>query len=777
MQGLDVDEEKIYNAVRQAKRELRGGSSEVPSIIIDCAVQLSTKVQLYALIVGLLNVDEPGTAQLVLDGTFASLITALQPTSLDIHRARLLLRLIVALVPVNVVHAADALSVVRLFIDAAQSILEKAKARAQADGEEVDDDGSSWQPYTDWLMYSALISLPWGGPELAHAAGDDISALLGSVATYIERRPRQSQPGLRPFAAPVKEDDILAESDNGGSSFLQEVYSAVSQYVSEGVFEYESIPRLHTQMEVALAEGAPCALKIDPTERQVPTVPPVEFPLDAPKQVTAALLLQAFPPRGIIKLIDPQHTLGDRLPIERLIAEEYILDTMRFFEGDRVECAKRLARGLSLPYAYTPLLAETLFGQLLRLPKPPYKPIMVSALMVDVCKLLKDFPRAMSACVRECFSRMNVLDPALRIRLAEWLAFHLSNFEYIWPWGRWGHVIEAPAYDGQRHFCISVMIRLTRLSYWEKVHNSLPNEFKVLMPPKPEVEPLPTLAESDIEGSENGDVEGAWSAKLLALVRSKATVEEVESWITENALESRVDGKMGMLKVLTRCLCVAGAKSYTHMVIAFERYFGLLALLTKELGRDGEISMIETVVKVWKASSQRTAMAVDRLMSLRLLSAEAIITWVFNYSDGLRSLSDVNASEASWEILFNALEKTIARVHDSQAEVAMGSLSDDPNQSVKTTQAEYMEAKKVQDSSLLLVLTSFVQALSTWAVATAPSDSETLTEAAAIHDLMVAWLRSIMRRYYMELSGISEEIERMMSEKATPTDVRAMMVL
>lgn len=53
-------------------------------------------------------------------------------------------------------------------------------------------------------------------------------------------------------------------------------------------------------------------------------------------------------------------------------------------------------------------------------------------------------------CNRECFARMNVMDPHLRLRLAEWLAYHLSNFEYIWPWDRWSHVLQAPPYDGQR---------------------------------------------------------------------------------------------------------------------------------------------------------------------------------------------------------------------------------------------------------------------------------------------------------------------------------------
>ena len=59
-----------------------------------------------------------------------------------------------------------------------------------------------------------------------------------------------------------------------------------------------------------------------------------------------------------------------------------------------------LVAGLPLPYAYEPLLCEVLFGQMLRLPRPQFKPIMYSTLMVDLCKLRRLFPRAMSACVR-----------------------------------------------------------------------------------------------------------------------------------------------------------------------------------------------------------------------------------------------------------------------------------------------------------------------------------------------------------------------------------------
>ena len=47
-----------------------------------------------------------------------------------------------------------------------------------------------------------------------------------------------------------------------------------------------------------------------------------------------------------------------------------------------------------------------------------------------------EFPRPLSACVRELFARVHVLDPELRTRLVSFLSYHLSNFEYQWPWER-----------------------------------------------------------------------------------------------------------------------------------------------------------------------------------------------------------------------------------------------------------------------------------------------------------------------------------------------------
>ncbi len=47
-----------------------------------------------------------------------------------------------------------------------------------------------------------------------------------------------------------------------------------------------------------------------------------------------------------------------------------------------------------------------------------------------------EFPKALSGCIRECFLRLECIDPELPPRLVEFLAYHLSNFDYQWPWPR-----------------------------------------------------------------------------------------------------------------------------------------------------------------------------------------------------------------------------------------------------------------------------------------------------------------------------------------------------
>lgn len=229
-----------------------------------------------------------------------------------------------------------------------------------------------------------------------------------------------------------------------------------------------------------------------------------------------------------MRLLDRNLTEVGRPGVERFVAEEVICDTLAAFDGQRVQCVRRLV-SLPLPQPYTNLLCEVLMGQMLALPQPRLPLMAYCTVMVDLCKVggeggggdageaasnwehvaqpcrhssyssphschpisipshtpqhipqhmpshtpshtpcphtsphthtalthplthtspphspstpspqlpRLEFPKPLSGCVRECFARVGVMDPELRGRLVGWLSYHLSNFEYQWPWGR-----------------------------------------------------------------------------------------------------------------------------------------------------------------------------------------------------------------------------------------------------------------------------------------------------------------------------------------------------
>jgi nuclear cap-binding protein subunit 1 len=743
-------------------------------MLINCAVQLPAKVPIYSLIIGLINVDEPAFVAELLDQAGSELNEALQDPKL-FRKARLLLRFLTSLVVPGVVQPSSVLSSLKTLVDVAVNTASSG----------TDSDGRTWQPYTDQLIYMALMAIPFGGSELSAASGAALNELVAAAESYLDKRPRSSQPGLRPFAANVTDDDMLAESDNGGASFITELVTAIKTMIDTELWHLQGIPRVHIDVEATLATAPQTHAITTPT---VAATPPVEIPQGASDTLAGALVLKGFPPRGILRLLENKHTLDGRLVIERIVAEDYMIDTVAWFEGNRVECSKHLAGLLPIPYSFEPLLCEVMFSQMLRLPNPEFKPIMYCTLMVELCKLLRMFPRAMSACIRECFARMNVMDPALRERLAEWLAYHLSNFEYLWPWAKWAHVLEAPAYDGQRRFCVAVMNRMVRLSYWDRVQAVVPEEFRVLLPPKPEVTPLPPPAgegEAENAEAENADAvrEGAWAAAALKLVRSKASAEEIDAWIAENKLiDVLSDGKIGVLRMWLRCLLVAGAKSYTHMNIALERYYGPVALLSKETGLEGQIAIVNATAQTWELNPQRAVMAVDRLMTLRLISAEAIINWVFE-KDGVRRIQDQSRSGMAWEMLRKAVHKTIARVEDANEDLAAGRAAVEAAKEGKgggdvaaaeaalpEKEAYVEETTSQQKSAVMQVLKCFADALAEGGFAGPSKDAEAeggegmaldadSTEGTILRDYIIASLRSFLREYHVQAAELEQQIQ------------------
>lgn len=62
----------------------------------------------------------------------------------------------------------------------------------------------------------------------------------------------------------------------------------------------------------------------------------------------AAALLQAYPPRGTLNLqlsVDKQPVTSLMSRIDRIVIQDYVIDTIHYFDGDNNELARRLGIG------------------------------------------------------------------------------------------------------------------------------------------------------------------------------------------------------------------------------------------------------------------------------------------------------------------------------------------------------------------------------------------------------------------------------------------------
>lgn len=73
-------------------------------------------------------------------------------------------------------------------------------------------------------------------------------------------------------------------------------------------------------------------------------------------------------------------------------------------------------------------------------------------------------------------------------------------------------------------------------------------------------------------------------AELQLQVKHKVVSEGVLAWMEEERLKAELGGSLGVLRMALRALLVAGAKSFTHMITALERYCMTLQSLLQETG-------------------------------------------------------------------------------------------------------------------------------------------------------------------------------------------------
>ncbi|GBF87915.1 nuclear cap-binding subunit 1 [Raphidocelis subcapitata] len=623
----DTPEGTIMPAVNALRRELGRKTPGLEELVIEAAVGASTKTTHLALVVGLLRLWEQKWVDALAAAAVEDCSRALAAGGPGRDRARLLVRWLACLVAPGVVSGASVARLLGELLDA---------ARAGAEAGAGDGGGAAWQPWADHLAYCAVAALPWAGGDLADAAPDELGAVLEAAEAYMAARPAARDEGLSPWLPGIlPEGDAVSGADSGGASFLGELWDAVRACQQEHSWQVASVPRgLASTFAQQLARGAEGDGAPPPFE--LPRLDPPRAP-PAGAAASGTALRAAYPPRGGLVLLPRDKVECGRPSVERFVQEEYILDSIAAYDGRRVELASLLVSRLPLPYDGTGVLVETLLGAMARLPAPALRQVAYATLLMDVCKLARESPKYMAAWVRAAYDRAGALDPELRGRVAEYLAHHLSNFQWLWGWERWDAVLAQPPGHPQRAFCADVLRRMVGLSYWEhlkdgwaeavdpetratqRIKKFLPAEWEGMLGPKPEIAPLPGTEpavqqqpqQQDADMQEAAAAKGEqqeaeeqqqqqrqqqqqeaeveaitpeteWAVRLLSVLRSRKSqglphsVQDVRAWMHETGMQEQLGGPAAAATAAVRAVLAAGAKTPTHLAVMVERYGALL---------------------------------------------------------------------------------------------------------------------------------------------------------------------------------------------------------
>ncbi|EEC75246.1 hypothetical protein OsI_11548 [Oryza sativa Indica Group] len=601
-------------------REYEHSKDAMFEFLLQCADQLPHKIPFFGVLIGLINLENEDFSKGIVDTTHANLQDALHNENRD--RIRILLRFLCGLMCSKVVLPNSIIETFEALLSSAATILDEETGNP------------SWQPRADFYVYCILASLPWGGSELFEQVPDEFERVLVGIQSYISIR--------RHF------DDIafsVFETDEGNSpnkkDFIEDLWERI-QVLSRNGWKVKSVPKPHLSFEAQLVAGV--SHRFSPISCPPPTISQSSSEIVKGQEKHEADL--KYPQRLRRLHIFPTNK-----------AEDFIFSS--FKNGDsRKECAFYLV-SLPVPFRYEYLMAETIFSQLLLLPNPPFRPIYYTLVIIDLCKALPGaFPSVVVGAVHALFDRISNMDMECRTRLILWFSHHLSNFQFIWPWQEWAYVKDLPKWAPQRVFVQEVLEREIRLSYFDKIKQSIEDavELEELLPPKAG----PNFRYHSDEGKESTDGHRL-SKELVAMVRGRKTQGDIISWVDEKIIP--VNGAKFALDVVSQTLLDIGSKSFTHLITVLERYGQIISKLCPN--EEMQLLLMDEVSAYWKNSTQMIAIAIDRMMGYRLLSNLAIVKWVFSPAN----VDQFHVSDRPWEILRNAVSKTYNRIFDLRKEI------------------------------------------------------------------------------------------------------------
>ncbi|GAA5986795.1 hypothetical protein JCM10908_000901 [Rhodotorula pacifica] len=399
------------------------------------------------------------------------------------------------------------------------------------------------------------------------------------------------------------------------------------------------------------------------------------------------------------------------------------------------------------------IVVETLIVLILALPAPSHTLVYYYSVLTELCRISPTtVAPSLGKSVRKLYAALGtsgedesagapVLDAEGVRRFADWFAVHLSNYGFMWGWNDWAADMDDSEKHPKRVFVKRVMDLEIRLSYFDRIKNTVPGsmlEAGVF----PEEAPGPNYVYEDSENPHS-----AAAASFLRTIRAKAPISETEDELNafQRALENENNMTPEEAEKVKRDMAVqtvlfVGSRSFSHFLNALERYLNLLRNLSTSPAARQEL--LTTVAVFWKRHPQFYLIVLDKLLQYRLVDTRDVISWVFAPSEDqpntrpktwsdpdlwgmlqitLRSLrKNVDGAKMRVEGLGREAELVGAEednkaggegVVDAEGDVAVRDATASENPELTSAKAYLQEAQDEQASTLVDVLGHFAKLL------------------------------------------------------------------
>jgi nuclear cap-binding protein subunit 1 len=125
---------------------------------------------------------------------------------------------------------------------------------------------------------------------------------------------------------------------------------------------------------------------------------------------------------------------------------------------------------------------DAVFSQLLQLPSPEHKQVYYHSVLTEACKQAPAaIAPSLGRAIRFLYRNSPGMDLELVNRFMDWFAHHLSNFGFTWKWIEWVDDVSLPDLDPSKAFIIGAIDKEIRLSFAQRIKNTLPEPYQHLI--------------------------------------------------------------------------------------------------------------------------------------------------------------------------------------------------------------------------------------------------------------------------------------------------------